>query len=220
MGPFVTPSILDKPNMHHVQYMHAKWDALEQLLSNSKTNDKGLDTNMKGAQSEVGTITNHGQIAKMTLPAGWEEGPSTSGGIGTRSFREVHPIADPDAKLCFYYRGLPTSAEAGKSFRTVLDKPPHILTRAEIGSLNEVLRGKNDPTVFSPVMIKTEDINGKRVLTVNGRLNEKQADVKSILIDADGSGTVVQEVYFQAPKELYLRYMKAARDAMESIEWK
>jgi hypothetical protein len=175
---------------------------------------------MKGPQGEVATIENHGQIKKITLPAGWVEGPATKGGIGTRSFREWHPVSDPDAKLCFYYRGLPTSAAAGKKFREVLDKPPHILTKAEITSLGETMRGKEDQSIFSPIMIKTEELNGKLVLTVNGRVTDRQADVKSIYVDADGTGKVVQEIYFQAPKELYLRYMKAAREAMESIEWK
>jgi hypothetical protein len=175
---------------------------------------------MKGRPAQMSTIENHGQIAKITLPSGWEEGPSTSGGVGTRSFREIHPVADPDAMLCFYYRGLPTSDQAGKNFRAVLDKSPHILTRAEISSIGETMRGKDDPATFSPIMIKTEDLNGRRILAINGRLVEKQADVKCILIDAVGDGRVVQEVYFQAPKELYLRHMKAAREAIESIEWK
>jgi hypothetical protein len=34
---------------------------------------------------------------------------------------------------------------------------------------------------------------------VDGRLNEKQADLKEILVDADGTGKAVQESYFQAP---------------------
>jgi hypothetical protein len=221
MGPVDAPTLLDKPRMHDVQYVHAKREAFEKLLSNnSKASNKGLGASMQGSQSDISTLTDHGQIAKMSLPPGWEEGPATSGGIGTRSFREVHPEADADAKLCFYYRGLPASDEAGKNFKQILDKQPHILTKNEIVSITEILRGKDDPKTFTPVMIRTEDINGKRVLTVNGRLNEKQADLKSILIDAEGTGTVVQEIYFQAPKELYLRYMKAARDAMNSIQWK
>jgi len=175
---------------------------------------------MKGPHGEVATIENHGQIARITLPAGWEEGPSTSGGVGVRSFREVHPVHDPDAKLCFYYRGLPTGEAAGKCFREILEKPAHILTKAEIASIGETMRGKDDSKVFSPIMIKTEDLNGKRILAINGRYSERQDDVKSVLVDADGSGRVVQEIYFQAPKELYLRYMKAAREAIESIEWK
>jgi len=221
MGPVYTPSLLDKPSTQDVQHIHSKWEAFEKLLSNnSKTSGSKPDARLHGSQSAAMTIINHGQIEKMPLPQGWEEGQPNSGGIGTRSFREIHPPADPDAKLCFYYRGLPASDGAGKNFKEILDKPPHILTKNEIISISEILRGKDDPKTFSPIMIKTEDINAKRVLTVNGRLNEKQADLKAILVDADGTGKVVQEIYFQAPKELYLRYMKAARDAMNSIEWK
>jgi hypothetical protein len=220
MGPLDVQPTYDAPKVQDVQYIHAAWQSFENLLAGTAKINKGLDATSKVAQPEGVKVEDRGQIKEMTLPAGWEEGPSTSGGIGTRSFREVHPAEFPDAKLCFYYRGLPTSDAAGAAFKAVLDQPPHILSSKEISSLGEILRGKDDPNTFSPLMIKTEDVNGKRVLTVNGRINEKQDDLKEILVDADGTGKVVQEIYFQAPKELYTRYMKAAQDSMKTIEWK
>ena len=133
MGPVYTPSLLDKPSSQDVQHIHSKWEAFERLLSdNSKTRDSGSDANLHGSHGAASTIINHGQIGKMPFPQGWEEGPPTSGDIGTRSFREVHPHNDPQAKLCFYYRGLPASDGAGKNFKEILDKPPHILTKNEI----------------------------------------------------------------------------------------
>jgi hypothetical protein len=220
MGLPDVPMNFDPPKAQDVQYIHAAWQSFENLLAGSTKVQQGLDAVSKDSKEPGETITDRGQIKSMTLPSGWEEGPSTSGGIGSRSFREVHPAEFPDAKLCFYYRGLPTSEKSGDAFKAILDKPPHILSGAEISSLDEVLRGKDDKTVFSPLMIKTEDMNGKRVLTVNGRLNERQDDLKEILVDAEGTGRVVQEIYFQAPKELYTRYMKNAQQSMNSIEWK
>jgi hypothetical protein len=220
MGPSDAPLNFDPPKVQDVQYVHAAWQSFENLLAGSTKVKQGLDAVSKDSKEPGETITDRGQIKSMTLPSGWEEGPSTSGGIGTRSFREVHPSEFPDAKLCFYYRGLPASEKAGENFKAILDKPAHILTGAEISSIGEILRGKDDKATFSPLMIKTEDVNGKRVLTVNGRLNERQDDLKEILVNADGTGRVVQEIYFQAPKELYTRYMKDAQNAMNTIEWK
>jgi hypothetical protein len=222
MGPFEPPTTIDltQPRIQDVSYVNAEWLAFEHFITDFRKGSVTLDSLSKAPQGKGDTIADLGQIEKMTLPQGWEEGKPTSGGIGTRSFREVHPAEFPDAKLCFYYRGLPASDDAGKAFKNVLDQPAHILSKAEIDSLGEILRGKNDPETFNPLMIKTEDLNGKRVLTVNGRLTEKQADLKEILVDADGTGKAVQEIYFQAPKELYMRYMKAAQEAMQTIEWK
>ena len=41
-----------------------------------------------------------------------------------------------------------------------------------------------------------------------------------MLIDVDGTGLTVQEIYYQAPKEDYLHYLQEAKAAFQSIEWK
>jgi hypothetical protein len=220
MGPFDSPNTTDTPKAQDAPYVQTPWQSFETFLSGAKACIQGLDMAAKADKGVSETVTDRGQIQRMSLPAGWEDGPSISGGIGTRSFKEVHPAEFPDAKLCFYYRGLPASDEAGKKFREILDQPAHVLNRTEVDTIGEILRGKDDPKIFNPLMIKTEDFNGKRVLSVNGRLNEKQEDLKEILVDAEGTGKVVQEIYFQAPKELYTRYMKDAQEAMKTIEWK
>jgi hypothetical protein len=220
MSFFNTLSLLDIQLTQAATYTPTTWTTADSFLSASKTGKLAAAVLAQSSTISAPTVVNHGQIRRISLPANWVEGQSASGGIGSRSFREVHPVEAPDANLCFYYRGLPISEETGKHFRAMLNKPPHILTQTEIRSISEVLRGKDNPRKFSAQMIKSEDINGKRVLTVNGRLIEKQEDVKAMLVDADGTGTVIQEIYFQAPKELYLRFMKSARDAMNSIVWK
>src|SRR5687768_13635992 len=92
-------------------------------------------------------ITHHGQIAEMSLPRGWVEGSpyAFDGGLGTRSFRETHPPEDPDASLCFFYRGLPIAEDVGKSFKEILEKPPHVLPQPELKLVSEVLRDKSRP---------------------------------------------------------------------------
>ena len=220
MSFFNTLSYLDIQLTQAATSTPTTWTTADSFFKASQTGKLSADARGQGSGSSAPTVANHGQIRSMTLPPNWVEGQSTSGGIGSRLFREVHPVDAPDAKLCFYYRGLPTREEVGNTFSAILAKPAHILSKGEINSISEILRGKDNPKTFSAQMIKTEDINGKRVLTLNGRLIQKQEDVKAILIDADGTGTVIQEIYFQAPKELYLRFMKGARDAMNSIVWK
>ncbi|HEY9868983.1 MAG TPA: hypothetical protein V6D08_07440 [Candidatus Obscuribacterales bacterium] len=167
-----------------------------------------------------GSLQDHGQIQRMSIPAGWQEGPSSINGAGTSHFREFHPREDPQVKLCFYYRGLRTSREAAKNFRDVLDKPPHVLSSAELASLKETLRDRGNPRDFKVLTAQTEDINGKRVLVVEGTYTGIQQDARAILVDSDGTGSAVQEIYFQAPKGDYLRYLKTAKDSMKSIRWK
>jgi hypothetical protein len=167
-------------------------------------------------------IRNLGQIKDITLPKGWVGGEPYQfvGGVGARSFREVHPDAQPGSTLGFYYRGLPIGEEAAVNFHNLIEKPAHMLTQAELSSLHEVLRDKAGPKDFTPMVARTEDINGKRVLVIEGRYRELQEDTFAVFIDASGDGRAVQEVYYQAAKDNYLDNLKAARDAIRSIRWK
>jgi len=167
-------------------------------------------------------MKNHGQISEMSLPGAWvETGPySFAGGIGTRSFRGIHPPEHPKAILGFYYRGLPVSEEAGDHFHTILAEPPHVLGAAELESLSEVLRDKAWIVDFAKSSARTENINGKQILVVEGRYLGIQEDSCHFFVDALGDGRVVQEIYYQAPKDIYARYLKEAQDSLKSIKWK
>lgn len=217
MTPDVT-AYLDRSHYSHIEYVNSVWSAFEKLIADSSP--KSAQVCMRQSETESEKVIGKGQIASMSLPRGWVEGKTVSGGVGTRSWQEFHPPASPDANLCFYFRGLPASQEGGAAFRAVLDKPAHVLSQSEINSLGEVLRGKNDPTDFTAVMIRTEDLNGKKVLMVSGRLNRTQEDLHEILLDTRGDGKTVQEIYFQAPKDLYMKYIKDVKDSFKSIEWK
>lgn len=168
------------------------------------------------------SIANHGQIKEIVLPSGWVEGAPYNfrGGIGTRSFKEVHPIEAPQAMLSFFYRGLPVKEENARVFHALLEKKPHTLTEKEVQSLGEVLRDKLKPEDFSVFYAQTEDWNGKRVLCIEGRYKAVQEDAFEIFVDASGDGSAIQEIFFQAPKDSFLKYAKAAKESMRSITWK
>jgi hypothetical protein len=165
-------------------------------------------------------VTNLGQIARMEMPSGWQPGPNYDTRQHSATYREFHPQGDPGCQLGFYYRGRRTSEYAGDKFHETLQKPSHILGDAELATLKEVIRDKANPADFELKSAHTEDINGKRVLVLEGRYTGNQQDSKHIFIDADGTGTAVQEIFFQAPKDKYQRYAKAADDAMHSTRWK
>lgn len=167
-------------------------------------------------------VTNQGQISDMVLPKGWKVGVQSQNVQGNSDYRDFRPEGDSDsnARLCFFYRGRVTSRASGERFHTLLKAPDHVLSGKELESLKEVLRDKVTPG-FSLLSARTEELNGKRVLMIEGRFVEIQQDVRAILVDANGTtGRVVQEIYYQAPKDSYLRYLKHAKESMNSIEWK
>lgn len=161
----------------------------------------------------------YGQIANMAMPEGWVPGERVNNIVGNSSFRQFHPKNSPEARLCFYYRGRRIAQSAGTRFLQLLSKEPHLLNAKEIAEVAAVLRDKAHAG-FKLFKAKTERINGKMVLIVEGRFVEIQQDARCMFIDTDGSGTAIQELYFQAPSSKYLSYAGQARQAMESILWK
>src|SRR5215470_14213960 len=141
MGPYYPLDKEETPRQAEVREVSASegtqrllWSD-EAILLVAKSN--AGEHKMSSSQTDRAEIVNHGQIVRMTFPAGWVEGPkhSFSGGIGTRSFREFHPEAAPQAMMCLYYRGLPISDDGGAAFRAVLEKPVHPLTADEMKAI-------------------------------------------------------------------------------------
>jgi hypothetical protein len=66
----------------------------------------------------------------------------------------------------------------------------------------------------------TRDINQRRVLLVEGTYTESGEDVHAVHIDGDGAGSIIQEIYFQAPKKEYPLHFAEASAALKSIQWK
>lgn len=165
-------------------------------------------------------IKDHGQIRRLTGPAGWEAGQPPTGREHGPSYRELHPAGDKDCQLGFYYRGKRCSEAGAKAFKDVLDKPAHELTPAELRSVREIVRDKANTEDFEVKSAKTEELNGKKTMILEGRYKQNQNDARHLFIDADGTGSSVQEIFFQAPKDKYPKYAPAAEQSIKSIQWK
>ncbi|HEY9867590.1 MAG TPA: hypothetical protein V6D08_00160 [Candidatus Obscuribacterales bacterium] len=167
-------------------------------------------------------LRNHGQVAVIDLPEGWVEKPAETmrTTIGTRSLREFHQPDEPEACICFYYRGLPLTTVGAAAFRTTLHQPEHLLSAKEIESLSEVLKERVDPWVFVIESARTLDWNGRRVLRLEGQYRETGANLIEIFVDCDGTGRAVQEIYFIAPAGSFARYAQTADKALRTIQWK
>lgn len=181
-----------------------------------------LDTRVQTISQSRRSISDLGQISSLSLPENWTAGPTQENAVAADLFKEYNAPNDSDVKLCFYYRGMRCSEQAGEAFRKVLSSSDHPLNVAEYKSLQEILRNKS-PEYFSKEDAYTEVINGKRVLIVEGsydKSNKSAISNKTMYIDADGTGTAVQEIYFQAPTQKFQKYSGEVDGALKSIEWK
>ncbi len=181
-----------------------------------------LDTRVQTISQSRRSISDLGQISNLSLPENWIAGQTQANAIAADLYKEYNPPNDSDVKLCFYYRGMRCSEPAGDAFRKVLSSTDHQLDAAEYQSLQEILRNKS-PEYFSMGSAYTKEINGKRILIVEGSYDKSNASAisnKTMYIDSDSKGTAVQEIYFQAPTQKFQKHFGEVDGALKSIEWK
>jgi hypothetical protein len=165
-------------------------------------------------------VTDIGQIAVMKLPPGFVIGKSNLPGEGTWFFQEYHLEADPEVKVYFEYRGKRISKQSSEKFHNLFTGPPHNLSQAELESLRQVLQTRSDPASFRAMVAKTQDIHGKLVLVIEGLFLKHDLQVRTLYVDSDGTGSAVQEITFQTPKDRFVKNMLQGIKSLESIIWK
>lgn len=201
---------LDLPQPAGHDYAHV----IRTKVANKKMDDP-LQVHIK---PQASAQFSRGQIKAIELPKGWVKGKEKERTESSQTSYEVfHPPDRPDVMLWFFYRGTKIVAEAQAQFGLLLEKPAHLLSPGELANVSEIIRDKSDGNHFRILAARTESIGGKMVLTVEGRYLDSGEDAYSIYIDAGNK--VIEEVHFRSPKADYLRYLKDAKAAVQSIKW-
>ncbi len=141
-------------------------------------------------QVSKNSIKDVGQIDSISLPTGWAESAIQTGAAPGSSYREIASKDNPDARIAFFYRGHKLASADGAQFHSCLKDPAHTLSATELQSLSAVLRDRI-PGGFTVSNAATLDLQGKRVLQVEGQYSQSKQQTKAIFIDADGTGRVV-----------------------------
>lgn len=195
-------------------------DALKLLASDSRsTRERQIAERLQGANKMDLDVSNVGAVDKLTLPTGWAAGKEINGigGLG-RSQQYLAP-GSTDVELTFFDRGRRYNSNAA-AFNEVLTKPAHALSADEQKSLGSILGNYEDARAFKMESCKTEDLNGKRVLVIQGTWNATAHRSHSVLVSPDGSGSTVQEVFYKAPAADYNKHLPAIQSALKTIRWK
>ena len=72
---------------------------------------------------------------------------------------------------------------------------------------------------FEPQRMETVDLNGRRVLVVEGNCIEEQVKGLFIFINASGDGYLADQMLFLAPENTFEQYLPSVQSAITSIEW-
>jgi hypothetical protein len=163
-------------------------------------------------------LRKQGQIKSMELPEGWFECPAEKR-TASDYLTEYRAPESANARLLFYYRGNRIGPGGAADFLKVLSLPDHELTEEEFSSVDLVIRNASDPDFFLLSSSRTEEINGKRVLIVEGIWKKGGLVDMGIFIDSDKTGSAVQEIHFEAPQSEYELFVGQAEKALKTIVW-
>ncbi|CAN5308227.1 hypothetical protein BH11CYA1_BH11CYA1_45870 [soil metagenome] len=153
----------------------------------------------------------------MELPIGWVECPDEQH-TGSDFIKEFRAPESEEIKLTFYYRGKRIGAGGAADFLAVLALPDHELSEEEFISVDLVVRNASDPEYFLLSSSRTETMNGKRVLLVEGIWSSGIVDM-AMFIDSDKTGSAVQEVHYQAPEKDFGMYVEQVDSSFKTIVW-
>ena len=168
----------------------------------------------------VNGIKDLGQISSMQFPQGFVTGEEENNTAGNNYFKEFHLGIDPDVKIYFEYRGSRISKATAEKFQKILANNTSKLTPDELKDVGEILDSKSIPEDFHIQIAKTQKVDGKSILVVEGRYIQHDLQARTFYVDADGSGRVIQEVTFQTPMAKRSKYFPDGIKALESIKWK
>ncbi len=168
-----------------------------------------------------------GRIYSMTLPPGWVETSQKDGGSrlfsGMIQYREFQPPASPETFLAYWNRGFLGNAltpRTGKAFIKVLSEAPHTLSTKEVEGLSELLGKAGNTQRFSILDVRTMQLNGNRVLVVDGTWTDNRDRAAIVMFPSDSTGTLVEQICYEASAEDYSRYLDFASNALLSIKWR
>jgi hypothetical protein len=165
-------------------------------------------------------VTNRGQVKRFDVPEGWSE-TTPSRGVGDVDYLQEFTSAENEAvKLSFYYRGTRINKVTATEFLHIQATEPHELLPAERERIGIVIRDAAETKWFDLQSIRTDVINKKKVLVVEGTWRKNRLSNLGLFLDTDGSGSAIQEIHYLAPEEDYQQFLPVAIKAIKSIEWK
>jgi hypothetical protein len=165
---------------------------------------------------------NYGSIKSISLPEGWREFEVPDEGFAMYTLREFRPAEseDDDVSLCLFNKGLLRNEETGNDFKTILAAKSHHLTARELKLLSDVLNEAADAERFSVLDARTEIINGRSALVIEGRWVNSQTKMIRAYFDVNGDGRCVDEFFFSAPPDQYESLIRDVRKSLSCLEWK
>jgi hypothetical protein len=166
-------------------------------------------------------LRDYGPLARLRLPPGWEEKPHTPTAPHTPTSRSFHPPGVHQAEIVIHSWGRTNNKDAQRAWVHLVRRGrQRSLSAQELIELRMVPIYAFNDAGFKRKSVRTENLNGRRVLVIEGNWSEHGLDMYMVVADETRDGAHTYEIYFAAPHRLYALHLDAWLASMRSIRWK
>lgn len=160
------------------------------------------------------------QVKELTLPGNWVvEITRDNSSFGGGCARTLHPTGNRGVNICLFQRTTPLSERGTINMQRMFAAPIHELSNGEIRSIQEALGTMGLAEEFDIAIIRTMDLNNRTVLFLTGTWIRSDMRVMTIITCNPEKPHLLQEVYYAAAGELFMRHMGCAAEVLRSICW-
>jgi hypothetical protein len=160
-------------------------------------------------------VMSDGRLA-MRMPTNWQLVENGHLPMGTSSMG-CRPKDNPQVELNIFYGGPSFDMDAARKFHELLEKPPHLLSSAELKAVGDTLGNKADHQYFKILSAKTEELNGRTVLSIEGNYTQWPISAQVKYVDSGHDGSSVRAVSYTAPTKDYAKYLLQANKSFKSL---
>lgn len=189
-------------------------------IANACEAEETQDVPQEPSEAEKNGVCGFSNMS-MPIPEGFAKGAVINESYALTEY----PLTDnPDVKLNLFYRGHRMSAGASTSFDKLL-KDGNVgdrISNPQAEPLNEVLDDKGNPANFRVMSAKIEELDGRKVLMVEGEYTKEGLRSRTYYVNAPDTvrpGSVVQEITYLAPNAEYDSHLLKVNRSIKALKW-
>lgn len=157
------------------------------------------------------------ETVEMTLPEHWIESEHSPERTNMGYLYTFIKANNSGPRICYFRRRSPLPARHADYFATVLAEPSHELSDLEWRKLNVIYFPAGHAEVFDKYKCETTDLNGRRVLLLEGWWKEQGEIHFSLYFKYE---SLVHMLVYSAAPDVYQDFLPEAKKAFQAVVWK
>jgi hypothetical protein len=180
--------------------------------------DAKKDSKMSDNNKASANLDKLGNVESLKLPGGFAKGNEDK----RQNFHSFNSTAQKDTKVSYWKRSdYHADEEDSQRIADVFKKPPHVLSEQETLDLMPMMMpGRPWGTGnYRDLSLRSDDIDGRRVLVCDFKMNDQDKQVRLIIANQDNSKHQIENIWLEGPVKDFDINNKGVIDAFQQIKW-